>query len=343
VDDVTRDAAALATDRDLVPNDACLESIEAIFARWGRKVHDNNRRQAYLPAGSTPIFNPVGTAPGFVVEVERKGLQPALLICLPGVPREMMHLMQESVEPFLAQRLGPDRVVLKSRTLRVVGMGESIVDTRIADLMRRSNPTVGLAAHLGQVDVRITARASTEDRALAMLDDVVADVRARLGDFVYAEGDVALEAVVGVRLREAGYGLAIVETSTGGELVRRFEAVSGLETLVQHSQVVTALAELAPGGPVELVSAEAAEWAARQIIAGRDSDGTVLGLALCGTLDPAAGPYGAYRGETFVGLAIGDRVASTRVDTGGTDELARRWIANGALNWIRMWLAGKAG
>ena len=114
VDDMTRDAAALATDRDLVLDDACLASIEAIFARWGRKLSDNNRLQAYLPAGSIPVFNPVGTAPGFVVEVDRKGRQPAMLICLPGVPREMMHLMQETIEPLLAQRLGPIGSILRA-------------------------------------------------------------------------------------------------------------------------------------------------------------------------------------------------------------------------------------
>jgi len=342
VDDMTRDAAALATDRDLVLHDACLASIEAIFARWGRKVHDNNRRQAYLPAGSIPIFNPVGTAPGFVVEADRKGRQPAMLICLPGVPREMMHLMQETVEPFLAQRLGPDRVCLKSRTLRIVGMGESIVDSHIADLMRRSNPTVGLAAHLGQVDVRITARATTERRADEMLDDVAIDVRARLGDFVYGEGDVALETVVVAALQDAGYSLALVETNTGGEIARRLQAAPGGDQIVRRAQVVSSPAEIGSGGPANLVSSGAAEWAARQLLSAAQEEGATLGLALCGTIDLAAGPYGAYRGETFVGLAIGDSALSTRIDTGGTDELARRWVGNSALNWLRLWLAGKA-
>ena len=342
VDDMTRDAAALATDRDLVLDDACLASIEAIFARWGRKLGDNNRLQAYLPAGSIPVFNPVGTAPGFVVEVDRKGRQPAMLICLPGVPREMMHLMQETIEPFLAQRLGPDRVYLKSRILRVVGMGESIVDSRVADLMRRSNPTVGLAAHLGQVDVRITARAATEGRAAEMLDDVATDVRARLGDFVYAEGDVSLETVLVAALQDAGYSLALVETNTGGELARRLQAVPGADQIIRRAQVVSSPLEIASGGPTNLVSSDAAEWAARQFLNAAREDGATLGFALCGTMDPAAGPYGAYRGETFVGLATGDNTLSMRIDTGGTDELARRWVGNGALNWLRLWLAGRA-
>ena len=343
VDDMTRDAAALATDRELGIHDACLASIEAIFARWGRKMNDNNRRQAYLPAGSIPILNPVGTAPGFVVEAERKGRQPALLICLPGVPREMMHLMQETVEPFLAQRLGTDRVYLKSRILRVVGMGESIVDSRIADLMRRSNPTVGLAAHLGQVDVRITARANTEGRAVEMVDDVAADVRARLGDFVYGEGDVPLETVVVTALQNAGHSLALVETNTGGEIARRLQSAPGGDQIVRRAQVISSLYELDADGPPGLVSSDAAEWAARWALSAAQDDGASLGLALCGTLDPTAGPYGATRGETFVALATGDRVLSARIDTGGTDELARRWVGNGGLNWLRLWLAGKVG
>ena len=342
VDDMTRDAAALATDRNLVLDDACLASIEAIFARWGRKLSDNNRLQAYLPAGSIPVFNPVGTAPGFIVEVDRKGRQPAMLICLPGVPREMMHLMQETIEPFLAQRLGPDRVYLKSRTLRVVGMGESIVDSRIADLMRRNNPTVGLAAHLGQVDVRITARATTEGRAAEMLDDVATDVRTRLGDFVYAEGDVSLETVVVAALQDAGYRLALVETNTGGEIAGRLQAAPGGDQIIRRAQVVSSPVEIGSGGPANLVSSGAAEWAARQLLSDAQEDGATLGFALCGTMDPAAGPYGAYRGETFVGLATGDNALSMRIDTGGTDELARRWVGNGALNWLRLWLAGRA-
>ena len=208
--------------------------------------------------------------------------------------------------------------------------------------MRRSNPTVGLAAHLGQVDVRITARAATEGRATEMLDDVATDVRARLGDFVYAEGDVSLETVLVAALKGAGYSLALVETNTGGELARRLQAVPGADQIIRRAQVVSSPLEIASGGPANLVSSDAAEWAARQFLNIAREDGATLGFALCGTMDPAAGPYGAYRGETFVGLATGDNALSMRIDTGGTDELARRWVGNGALNWLRLWLAGSA-
>ena len=216
------------------------------------------------------------------------------------------------------------------------------VDSRIADLMRRNNPTVGLAAHLGQVDVRITARATTEERAAEMLDDVATDVRARLGDFVYAEGDVALEAVVVAALQAAGYSLALVETNTGGELATRLQAAPGADQIIRRAQVVSSPAEIGSSGPANLVSSGAAEWAVRQLLSDAQEDGATLGFALCGTMDPAAGPYGVYRGETFVAIATADGAHSMRIDTGGTDELARRWVGNGALNWLRLWLAGRA-
>ena len=343
VDDVTRDAAALAADRQLVLDGESLAHIEAIFARWGRKIHDNNRRQALLPASAVPILNPVGTAPGFIVEAARKGRPSSLLICLPGVPREMKHLMQETVEPFLAERLGPHRVCIRSRTLRTVGIGESMIDSRIADLMARSNPTVGLAAHLGQADVRITARAASAQRADQMLDEVATDVRARLGDFVYGEGNVTLEAVVVQALARAGHTLAVVETNTGGEIAARLRSAPGGEQVVPSSAVVSALSEMGVGAPQTQVSAAGAEWAAiTRLAAARESLGVSLALAVCGEMDPAAGPYGSYRGESYVAVARAGAVASARVEVGGVDELARRWVGNGALNFLRRWLASES-
>lgn len=339
VDDVTRDAAALATDRELVLDAESLASIEAIFARWGRKMHDNNRRQAMLPASARPILNPVGTAPGFIVEVARKRHGPALLICLPGVPREMMHLMQETVEPFLAERLGPARVSIRSRVLRTVGIGESMVDSRIADLMARSNPTVGLAAHLGQVDVRITARAGNDARADEMLNEVAEDLYTRLGDFIYGEGDASLEAVVARALQAADMHVAVVETNTGGDIAVRLAAAA--PDRISARTVVADLAELGAGLPSEPWSEAGARWAAATQLAAAQAAGATLALAVCGKPDPAAGLYGDYRGETFVAIAASTASAQTRLDLGGVDELARRWVGNGALNYLRQWLAGR--
>ena len=341
VDDVTRDAAALATDRALALDQSCLEHIETIFSRWGRTVQDNNRRQAYLPQGAIPIYNPVGTAPGFAVEVARTGAGPALLICLPGVPREMMHLMQNAVEPLLAERLGADRVFLSMRILRTVGLGESLIDQRLDDLMHLSNPTVGLAAHFGQVDVRVTGRAGSPANAQTMTDEIAAEVRRRLGFAVYGEGEQLFEAAIAGLLREHGLSLALVESNTGGELAERFHSLPDGEDPLIWNKVIRSAADLAEDGPDEIVSEAGARWAAEQVRLAA-SGAAVVTLAVCGTSDSAAGPYGAYRGETFVGVGLGEALTVKRIDVGGVDELARRWSGNGALNELRLRLVAAA-
>ena len=110
-----------------------------------------------------------------------------------------------------------------------------------------------------------------------------------------------LETVVVAALQDAGYSLALVETNTGGEVARRLQAVPGADQIIRRSQVVSSPVEIGSGGPANLVSSGAAEWAARQLLSDAQEDGATLGFALCGTMDPAAGPYGVYRGETFVG------------------------------------------
>lgn len=337
VDDVTREAAAKATGRGLELHEECWAGIQQLFARWGRTVGENNRRQAFLPQGAIPITNPVGTAPGFIVEVERAGRPSALLICLPGVPREMKHLMQETVEPFLATRLGPERMWIKTRVLRTVGIGESAIDARIGDLMRMSNPTVGLAAHLGQVDIRVTAKAPGEAQADAMIAEVVADLRQRLGVVIYGEGDESLEAVVARLLAQAGQTLALVETNTGGEVARRLLAASAGSPVLKMARVVAETGELPLDGAVPLVGQAAADQAAQWLLQSGEAS---LALAIFGTLDPAAGPYGAYRGETFMALASATGTWHQRIDFGGVEEVARRWVSNAALNWLRLWLEG---
>jgi nicotinamide-nucleotide amidase len=255
----------------------------------------------------------------------------------------MKHLMLESVEPFLAERLGADRVIIKAHTLRTVGMGESAIDDRIADLMQRSNPTVGLAAHMGQVDVRVTARAASAEAADSLIEQTAQDIRRRLGDAVFAEGDdnlEPLEAVVLRALQAAGYTLALVETNTGGDVAHRLQDIQGTSQVLRANYALASLAVLGEGAPDEIASQAAADWTIQRLWEQPDlRQGATLAVAVCGTTDPAAGPYGAYRGKTYMSLRTGGELSRHQVGVGGTDELARRWAGNGVLNWLRLWLA----
>lgn len=210
-DDVTREAVAAATGRDLEFSEALMRQIEAYFAARGLRLSPSNRRQAYIPAGAIPIENPVGTAPAFIVEHDSKAV-----ITLPGVPREMEHLLVHRVMPYLRERFGPVGEI-RLRVLKAVGLGESRIGELLADFMEKgANPTVGTLAHLGQVDVRIAAKGPDREAAERLIAPVEAEIRARLGDAVFGSDEATLESEVAARLRALAARLAVVEVGGGG-------------------------------------------------------------------------------------------------------------------------------
>lgn len=218
VDDVTRQGIALATGHKLVFHQTLLDQIADRFRRFNVQMSDNNRQQAYAPEGAIPIENPVGTAPIFSLETER-----GAIVVTPGVPREMKHLMENVILPWLRSRM-ESPALIKSMILRTAGIGESQIDARIGDLMTNANPTVGLAAHTGQTDIRITAKAANESDAAQMLADMEARVRERLDRWIYAMGDISIEAAVGEMLGTRR--VATFEVGTGGLLAQRLDAAS---------------------------------------------------------------------------------------------------------------------
>ncbi|MGQ9667975.1 MAG: competence/damage-inducible protein A [Anaerolineae bacterium] len=234
VDDVTREAVARAVGRELVFREDLLEDIAAFFARAGRPMSENNRRQAYIPAGAVPIRNPVGTAPAFIVETPS-----ATIICLPGVPREMEYLMQNEVLPYVRRRWGAQQSMV-TRTLHTCSVGESTVDSLIGDLESLGNPSVGLAAHAGRTDIRITARAVTSEEARRMVSAMEDEIRRRLGDVIFGGDGETLEGIIARQLTARGYSVAVLETNTAGavaERLRRALAELGQGRLLVASQV----------------------------------------------------------------------------------------------------------
>lgn len=331
-DDVTRQAVARATDRPLVLDERLLAQIEAFFARRGLVLGENNRRQALIPEGAIPIENPVGTAPGFVVEADGR-----YVITLPGVPREMRHLTETTLLPFLRERLGLTAVI-KSRMLHTVGVPESQVDRLIADLEQGHNPTVGLAAHPGQVDLRITARADRETEADALLATMEAQVRERLGKMIYGADDETLEGVVGRLLRERGLTLAVLETNSGGGIVGRLTRTRPGQRVLREGWVVTDAQALArrlgwPEVPDRWLEADVATEAASRL---REVTGADLGLVVLGDPDPGLDLYSGERGQTWLALATPADVSQRELPMAGSSKLVRNWVINAALNMLRL-------
>src|ERR1043165_462795 len=215
VDDPTREAVAKAAGVELEFREDLWEQVTAIISRYGRKPSENQKRQAYIPQGAVAIPNPVGTAPCFIVETERNAV-----ISLPGVPNEMEHILHESVIPYLQQRFNLDQII-KIRVLHCSGLGEGMIDEKIADFEMLSNPTVGLAAHTGVVDIRIAAKAKSEAEADGMIADIERQTRERLGDVVFGVDEDTLEDVTLNEVAKRGWTLVGVEAGMDGLLARK--------------------------------------------------------------------------------------------------------------------------
>lgn len=216
VDDVTREAVALAYGRALEFRPELMEQIAARFAAMGRPMPESNRRQAYLPAGARAIENPRGTAPAFIVEDPL-----GTTIVLPGVPYEMRFLFESVVIPYLRDERGVTDVILV-KTLHATGLGEATIGELIADLMMQQNPTVGISAKQARYELRIGARAASKAEAEALIAGAEAIVRERLGDHIV--GDEPLADAVARLLTERELTIALYE---GVGLAPIYRALAG--------------------------------------------------------------------------------------------------------------------
>ena len=219
IDDPTRDAIALSVGVPTEFQPELWEQIQERFQRYGRTPTENNKRQAFIPKGAIPVENLVGTAPAFIVERGE-----SVIIALPGVPREMEHLLHNKVLPYLRHHYSLSGVI-KARVLHTSGAGESQIDERIGDLELLNNPTVGLAAHAGQVDVRITAKADTEIKADILIQKLETELRERLGKWVYGTDDDTLEGVALQNISQYGWKLCVVEAGLNGRFINQLANV----------------------------------------------------------------------------------------------------------------------
>jgi len=230
LDDLTREAVARVAGVELEFNQHLMDQIEEIFRRAGYQMPENNRRQAFVPAGSDAIPNPVGTAPGFIKEVEGNAV-----ICLPGVPRELKYLLTREVIPWIKRKFDLADHMITYKVLKVVGVGESRVDRLIGELIRPGeNPEVGLLASQGEIKIRIAASGDTASEAEALIEPVEKEIRARLGEKVIGEDDETLEGVIDLLLARRGLTLALLETFSGGLAAQRLHQLPSAWLVESH-------------------------------------------------------------------------------------------------------------
>ncbi len=215
-DDLTREALALATGRQLVPDHVALEHVRRLFARRNRPMPVRNEKQALFPEGSRVIHNPNGTAPGIDLLVPRPGRGPSRFLALPGVPAEIDEMWHDSVRQTVLEFAGGARVI-RHRAIKCFGAGESQIEAMLPDLIRRGRyPSVGINASKTTIILRITADGATAEEAHAAMEPTIATIRQCLGNLVFGEGDDELQDAVGRLLRSRRATLATVEWGTAG-------------------------------------------------------------------------------------------------------------------------------
>jgi nicotinamide-nucleotide amidase len=339
-DDITRDAIAVLAGVPLVFHEELEAMLREKFRRWSAigAMPESNLRQATVPDGAETITPDRGTAPGLIVRLDH-----VRLYAVPGVPDEMREMVVGRIIPELRDLVGGDVIV--SRVLRVAGMGESAVAERLADLFDASaNPTIAYLASMGEVKVRLTAKAASEDATDALLAPLADEIRGRLGDVVFTDRDESLEEAVLRLLLSSHRTLACAESLTGGGVGQRLTSIPGSSAgFVGSAVVYTAEAkrrvlqvpdDVLAAGTVTEACAVAMAAGARQLF---DAD---VALALTG----AAGPephHGAAPGTIWAALAGGEGFTHARgfVARGERDRV-RRWAEQAGLDLVRRYLEG---
>lgn len=340
-DDITRDAFGDLLGARMVRHPELEEMLRDKFRSFGRReMPESNLRQADVPEGARYIRPERGTAPGLAAELPGS----VRVYAVPGVPEEMVEMMEGTILPELASAAGAG--VVRSRVLRCAGIGESALAERVDDLFFGSaNPTIAFLASSGEVRVRITAKATAVKEADALIEPVAEEVRRRLGDEVFTSEDESLEEVVVRLLRDTGKRLACAESITGGGVGARITSVPGAsEVFVGSAVVYTNEAKMGLLGLSREVldgPGPVSEDCARQMAAGaRRVFGADLGLALTGAAGPAS-HGGAPPGLIWIALDTEDVEHARSFHVPGERDRVRRWAEQAALDLVRRHLEGR--
>ncbi len=319
VDDMTRQAVADAVGRPLEFHQSLYDTIAERFRGFGSKMTENNRQQAYLPAGAILIENPVGTAPSFIVESER-----GVVISVPGVPREMKFLITETVVPYLLKRY--ELGVIVARILRTAGIGESSLDDQIgSDILSETNPSVGLAAHHGSVDIRITAKADSKAKAARLLDRMQGRLESQIGEHIFGVDDATLEDVVWQHVQGRRLRVHVTEAGLPGVVSASWKDASELLTATIYANPLQAFEHFAVDA-AEVSLREFAADIAERIRCSRGVDASVVVLSYPDLAENADVEQGSA-----IAIATAWDLRYRVYGFGARSPLAREWLSRWGL------------
>ena len=339
-DDLTKNVLAEAFGKKLVFDEPSAQRIRSYFIRTGRPMTENNLQQAMLPEGCTILDNDWGTAPGCAFFAD--GVH---VIMLPGPPSECRPMFQYRAKPYL---LSLSEGVIASHTLKLFGIGESTMEAQLRDQMNTmSNPTLAPYAKEGECELRVTAKAPTDQEAQALLKPTVEEIKALFGAKVYGVDVSSLEEVVEQLLLEKGLTLGVAESCTGGLMAKRLTDVPGASKVFKGG-IVSYTNEVKAGvlgvpqelldqfGAVSSQVAQAMAEGARRVL------GCDIALSSTGVAGPDKDDRGNEVGTMFVAIATpeGSYVRSLALGNRPVRERLRIQTASHAFDLARRYLSG---
>jgi nicotinamide-nucleotide amidase len=333
-DDLTREAVAKVTNRNLITDKKSLLEIRERFHKRGLLLTKNNERQAEIPEGAIVIENPNGTAPAFIVETEK-----GTIISLPGVPFEMKWLVDNRIIPYLKNKFNIEEII-HYRVLKVSDLGESAVDDKIGEIIAHSkNPTVGVLARPGQVDIRITAKAENRNKANSLIDAVDEKISNLLGDNIFGKNDDTIESIVNKLLLDRNASIAIFENITAGTISKNLKEMTGniiVKSVVSDKKETISTLIKKSHLDVDIRQGESVSIALATSIM-TDSEST-YGISVYGIEDSEKKSENLSSGNTWIVIAGPFGIKTRHIKLAGSGEPDKQRTSMYTLNLLRKYL-----
>ena len=333
-DDLTREAVAKVTNRNLITDKKSLLEIRERFHKRGLLLTKNNERQAEIPEGAIVIENPNGTAPAFIVEAEK-----GTIISLPGVPFEMKWLVDNRIIPYLKNKFNIEEII-HYRVLKVSDLGESAVDDKIGEIIAHSkNPTVGVLARPGQVDIRITAKAENRNKANSLIDAVDEKISNLLGDNIFGKNDDTIESIVNKLLLERNSSISIFENITAGTISKILKEMTGnivVKSVVSDKKETISTLIKKSHLDVDIRQGESVATAlATAVMTDRES---TYGISVYGIEDSEKKSENLSSGNTWIAIVGPFGIKTRHIKLAGSGEPDKQRTSMYTLNLLRKYL-----
>lgn len=333
-DDITKEIAAKYFNQELVFYSDIWENIKSYFEKLGLKPTENNKKQAYFPKDCIILDNPNGTAPGVILKKENK-----MIILLPGPPKEMIHMFNNSVKSYL-QSLTDYKLV--SKTLRFIGIGESELEEKLIDIINsQSNPTIAPYAKENEVTLRITAKSKDDEKANDLIKSIEEKIKDRVGKYIYGYDDTTLEETVAKLLVKNNMTIAVSESCTGGMVSSKLIDYPGIsQSFIEGCVTYSNEAKMNRLGvkkeTLDKYGAVSSETAIEMAVGIAKNLNTNIGLSTTGVAGPGGGTDEKPVGLVYIGIYINGDIKVKKCNFSGSRDKIRSRATNEALNLLRL-------